>query len=84
MRNKWKVWGGSPALGLAICVFVTTLPATAQDGVMGRPHGEWVSGVLIHERPTRFRYLAEQMDAGAYTSFSVDIIEGIARSASSR
>lgn len=42
---------------------------------MARSHSEWVSGVLVEERPTRFRYLAEQMDAGSYTSFAVDILE---------
>ncbi|HEY7657215.1 MAG TPA: hypothetical protein VH881_10160 [Burkholderiales bacterium] len=45
-------------------------------GVMVRQHGEWISGVLIGERPTRYRILTEQVESGSYTELAVDLVEG--------
>lgn len=63
------------ALG-AWLIAVAPLGAADHIGVMGRQHGEWISGVLIGERPTRFRILAEQVESGSYTELAVDVIEG--------
>jgi hypothetical protein len=66
-------WCGA-ALGIVLLMFC--LAAAAQVGVMSRQHGEWLSGALIGERPIRFRSLAEQLEAGAYTGLAIDVLEG--------
>jgi len=55
---------------------VPALVPAEHFGVMGRQHGEWISGVLIGERPARFRMNAEQVESGAYMELAVDLIEG--------
>ena len=63
------------ALG-AMLLAVAPTGAADHIGVMGRQHGEWTSGVLIGERPTRYRILTEQVESGSYTELAVDLIEG--------
>ena len=55
---------------------VPVLVPAEHFGVMGRQHSEWISGVLIGERPLRFRMNAEQVESGSYTELAVDLIEG--------
>jgi hypothetical protein len=71
--------GGGKRLRPALCALLiaAAAPGAAEHfGVMGRQHGEWISGVLIGERPTRFRIIAEQVESGSYTELAVDLIEG--------
>jgi hypothetical protein len=67
---------GRPAVMLGIALLIFCSMAAAQVGVMSRQHGEWLSGALISEKPNRFRSLAEQLEAGAYTGLAVDVLEG--------
>lgn len=69
-----SVWRRA-ALGAWLMVVPALVPAE-HFGVMGRQHGEWISGVLIGERPMRFRMNAEQVESGAYMELAVDLIEG--------
>ena len=63
----------------AACLFVLPSLAMGEEAVLTRQHGEWLSGALLGPRPTRFRFLAEQIDAGSYTTFAIDVLEADCR-----
>lgn len=72
MRSgRWQ----QAALGVWL-IAVASLAAAEHFGVMGRQHGEWISGVMIGERPTRYRISTEQVESGSVTELSIDVIEG--------